>query len=116
MAGFRAAAIDQLVIWSQRAGVDIVKHMPNSDPAAVAFDACDAAIARKVDYLILDTAGRLHTQDHLMRELGKITRVVQKRIPDALKLSVELRKPKPRPPAWKAGATPSSRHFRHTGS
>jgi len=80
---FRAAAIDQLVIWSKRAGVDIVKHQPNSDPAAVAYDACDAAIARKVDVLLIDTAGRLHTQEHLMRELAKIQRVVQKRIPDA---------------------------------
>ena len=80
---FRAAAIDQLVIWSERAKVDIVKHKPNSDPAAVAFDACDAAIARKVDVLLIDTAGRLHTQEHLMRELSKIQRVVQKRIPDA---------------------------------
>ena len=75
--------MNQLVIWSQRAGVDIVKHKPNSDPAAVAFDACDAAIARKVDVLVIDTAGRLHTQEHLMRELSKIQRVVQKRIPDA---------------------------------
>ena len=80
---FRAAAIDQLTIWSQRAGVDIIKHQPNSDPAAVAFDACEAAIARKADILLIDTAGRLHTQDHLMRELSKIQRVVQKRIPDA---------------------------------
>lgn len=80
---FRAAAIDQLEIWARRAGVDIVKHQHGSDPAAVAFDACDAAIARKVDVVLLDTAGRLHTQDHLMRELGKIQRVVQKRIPDA---------------------------------
>lgn len=80
---FRAAAIDQLAIWAERAGVGIVKHQPHSDPAAVAFDACEAALARKVDYLILDTAGRLHTQDHLMRELGKIHRVVQKRIPEA---------------------------------
>jgi fused signal recognition particle receptor len=80
---FRAAAIDQLVIWAKRAGVDIVKHKPNSDPAAVAFDACDAALARKVDVLLIDTAGRLHTQDHLMRELNKIQRVVQKRIPEA---------------------------------
>jgi len=80
---FRAAAIDQLVIWAKRAGVDIVKHQPNSDPGAVAFDACEAALARKVDVLLIDTAGRLHTQDHLMRELGKIKRVVQKRIPDA---------------------------------
>jgi fused signal recognition particle receptor len=80
---FRAAAIDQLTIWAKRCGVDIVKHQPNSDPAAVAFDACEAAIARKADYLIVDTAGRLHTQEHLMRELGKIQRVVQKRIPEA---------------------------------
>ncbi len=80
---FRAAAIDQLVIWAQRAKVDIVKHLPNSDPAAVAFDACEAALARKVDVLVIDTAGRLHTQEHLMRELSKIERVVQKRIPDA---------------------------------
>ncbi len=80
---FRAAAIEQLVIWAGRVGCDIVKHQPGSDPAAVAFDACEAAVARKVDVLLLDTAGRLHTQDHLMRELGKITRVVQKRIPEA---------------------------------
>ncbi|TWT43893.1 Signal recognition particle receptor FtsY [Phycisphaerae bacterium RAS1] len=80
---FRAAAIDQLVIWAQRVGVPIVKHQSGSDPAAVAFDALDAAIARKVDVLLLDTAGRLHTQDHLMRELGKIYKVVQKRLPDA---------------------------------
>ncbi len=80
---FRAAAIEQLTVWAFRADVDIVNHQPGSDPAAVAFDACDAAIARKVDYLVIDTAGRLHTQDHLMRELGKISRVVQKRIPDA---------------------------------
>jgi fused signal recognition particle receptor len=80
---FRAAAIEQLVIWAQRAGVGIVKHQPNSDPAAVAFDACEAALARKVDVLLVDTAGRLHTQEHLMRELGKIRRVVQKRLPEA---------------------------------
>jgi fused signal recognition particle receptor len=80
---FRAAAIEQLVIWAERAGVGIVKHNPNSDPAAVAFDACEAAIARKVDVLVVDTAGRLHTQEHLMRELSKIQRVVQKRIPAA---------------------------------
>ncbi|MGE3182684.1 MAG: signal recognition particle receptor subunit alpha, partial [Phycisphaerae bacterium] len=68
---FRAAAIDQLEVWAKRAEVGIVRHQPGSDPAAVAFDACEAAIARKVDYLVIDTAGRLHTQDHLMRELGK---------------------------------------------
>jgi fused signal recognition particle receptor len=80
---FRAAAIDQLTIWAQRAGVEIVKHQPGSDPAAVAFDACEAGIARGVDVILIDTAGRLHTQDHLMRELGKIQRVVRKRIPAA---------------------------------
>jgi fused signal recognition particle receptor len=80
---FRAAAIDQLTIWAKRCGVEIVRHQPNSDPAAVAFDACEAAIARGVDVLLVDTAGRLHTQEHLMRELEKIQRVVQKRIPDA---------------------------------
>jgi fused signal recognition particle receptor len=80
---FRAAAIDQLVIWAERCGAQIVKHQPGSDAAAVAFDACEAAVARNVDALVLDTAGRLHTQDHLMRELGKIHRVVRKRIPDA---------------------------------
>ncbi len=80
---FRAAAIEQLTIWAQRAKVDLVKHVPNSDPAAVAFDACEAAIARKADVLLIDTAGRLHTQEHLMRELSKIQRVVQKRIPAA---------------------------------
>ncbi len=80
---FRAAAIDQLTIWAGRAGVDLVKHQHGSDPAAVAFDACEAGIARGADVILIDTAGRLHTQDHLMRELGKIQRVVQKRIPDA---------------------------------
>ncbi len=80
---FRAAAVDQLTIWAQRIDVSIVKHQMGSDPAAVAFDACQAAVARKVDVLIIDTAGRLHTQDHLMRELGKIRRVVEKRIPNA---------------------------------
>jgi len=80
---FRAAAVDQLTIWAERAGVDIVKQQTGSDPAAVAFDACEAALARRADVLLIDTAGRLHTQEHLMRELGKIQRVVQKRIPDA---------------------------------
>jgi fused signal recognition particle receptor len=80
---FRAAAIDQLSIWAERCGVEIVKHQPGSDPAAVAFDACAAGIARGVDVIVLDTAGRLHTQEHLMRELGKIQRVVAKHIPEA---------------------------------
>ncbi len=78
---FRAAAVDQLTIWSQRIGVEIVKHKMGGDPAAVAYDACEAAKARGFDALIVDTAGRLHTQDHLMRELTKIRDVVAKRIP-----------------------------------
>jgi fused signal recognition particle receptor len=80
---FRAAAVDQLTIWSQRIGVEIVKHKMGADPAAVAYDACEAAKTRGVDVLIVDTAGRLHTQDHLMRELTKIRDVVAKRIEGA---------------------------------
>jgi len=80
---FRAAAVEQLSIWAERTGVQIIKHKHGSDPAAVAFDACDAAIARDADFLILDTAGRLHTQKDLMRELTKIRDVVARRIPDA---------------------------------
>lgn len=80
---FRAAAVEQLTIWAKRIGVEIVRHQQGSDPAAVAFDACKAAVSRNVDYLILDTAGRLHTQKHLMDELGKIRSVVVKQIPTA---------------------------------
>jgi fused signal recognition particle receptor len=80
---FRAAAVEQLTIWSQRNGVEIVKQPTGADPAAVAFDACQAGRARKADYVILDTAGRLHTQENLMQELGKIRRVVGKAIPGA---------------------------------
>src|SRR4051794_25323265 len=80
---FRAAAVDQLTIWAQRIGVEIVKHKMGSDPAAVAYDACEAAKARGFDVLIVDTAGRLHTQEHLMRELTKIRDVVSKRIEGA---------------------------------
>ncbi|HXE54098.1 MAG TPA: signal recognition particle-docking protein FtsY [Tepidisphaeraceae bacterium] len=80
---FRAAAVDQLTIWAQRIGVDIVKHKMGSDPAAVAYDACEAAKTRGIDVLIVDTAGRLHTQDHLMRELTKIRDVVARRIEGA---------------------------------
>ncbi|MBE3133920.1 MAG: signal recognition particle-docking protein FtsY, partial [Acidobacteria bacterium] len=80
---FRAAAEEQLRIWSERVGVDIVRHNPGADPAAVAFDAAEAAVARGVDVLVVDTAGRLHTQQHLMRELGKICRVLEKKIPGA---------------------------------
>lgn len=78
---FRAAAVDQLTIWAERIGVQIVKHQTGADPAAVAFDACEAACARNADYLILDTAGRLHTQKDLMRELTKIRDVVARKIP-----------------------------------
>jgi len=80
---FRAAAVDQLTIWAQRIGVEIVKHKMGADPAAVAYDACEAAKGRGIDYLVVDTAGRLHTQDHLMRELTKIRDVVAKRIEGA---------------------------------
>jgi fused signal recognition particle receptor len=80
---FRAAAVQQLSIWADRIGVDIIKGTSGADPAAVAFDACSAAIARKADVLLVDTAGRLHTQDHLMRELTKIRNVVAKKIPGA---------------------------------
>ena len=80
---FRAAAVEQLTIWSQRIGVQIVKHDQGADPGAVAYDACEAAIARNADVLLIDTAGRLHTQDHLMRELAKIQKVVERKIPGA---------------------------------
>jgi fused signal recognition particle receptor len=80
---FRAAAVDQLTIWSERIGVEIVKHKMGADPAAVAYDACEAAKTRGIDVLIVDTAGRLHTNDNLMRELTKIRDVTAKRIPGA---------------------------------
>jgi fused signal recognition particle receptor len=80
---FRAAAVEQLTIWSQRLGCDIVKSQPGSDPASVAHDACEKAKARGFDVLIVDTAGRLHTQAPLMRELEKIHRVVAKQIAGA---------------------------------
>lgn len=78
---FRAGAVRQLEIWSERLGVEVVKGQQGGDPAAVAFDACDAALARGVDVLVLDTAGRLHTQESLMRELGKIREIVARKIP-----------------------------------
>jgi fused signal recognition particle receptor len=80
---FRAAAVEQLSIWAERIGVQIVKQKRGSDPAAVAFDACEAATARDADFLILDTAGRLHTQKDLMRELTKIRDVVSRKITKA---------------------------------
>ncbi len=80
---FRAAAIDQLGIWAERAEVEIVKHQSGSDPAAVAFDAVEAAKSRGADVVIVDTAGRLHTKANLMEELKKISRVITKSMPDA---------------------------------
>ena len=80
---FRAAAVEQLSIWAERIGVQIVKHQTGSDPAAVAFDACEAALARNTDILILDTAGRLHTKKDLMQQLTKIRDVVARKIPGA---------------------------------
>jgi fused signal recognition particle receptor len=80
---FRAAAVDQLTIWSERAGVPIVKKEMGSDPASVAFDTVNSAVAKGVDIVLIDTAGRLHNKVHLMEELSKIRRVIQKVIPDA---------------------------------
>lgn len=80
---FRAAASDQLEIWAQRNGCDIVKQKPGADPAAVAFDAVDAGIARGADVVLIDTAGRLHTQSNLMAELDKVRRVIERRMPGA---------------------------------
>jgi len=80
---FRAAAVDQLTIWSERVGVPIVKQAMGSDPAAVAFDTVQSAVSRGSDVVLIDTAGRLHNKSHLMEELSKIKRVIQKTIPDA---------------------------------
>lgn len=80
---FRAAAVDQLTVWSERTGVPIVKQAMGSDPASVAFDTVQSAVARNADIAIIDTAGRLHNKLHLMEELSKIKRVIQKVIPDA---------------------------------
>ena len=80
---FRAAAIEQLDIWAERAGCEIIKHKENSDPAAVVFDACNAAKARGADILICDTAGRLHNKKNLMAELEKINRVISRELPDS---------------------------------
>jgi len=80
---FRAAAVEQLAIWSERLGVDIVRQPQGADPASVAFDAAESAAAKGVDVLIVDTAGRLHTQKNLMAELGKITRVLGRKIEGA---------------------------------
>lgn len=80
---FRAAAVDQLTIWSERTNVPIVKQAMGSDPSAVAFDTVQSGVARGSDVVIIDTAGRLHNKAYLMEELGKIKRVIQKVIPDA---------------------------------
>jgi fused signal recognition particle receptor len=80
---FRAAAVDQLTIWSERVGVPIVKQDMGSDPAAVAFDTVQSAVAKGSEVVLIDTAGRLHNKAHLMEELSKIKRVIQKVIPDA---------------------------------
>jgi fused signal recognition particle receptor len=80
---FRAGAGEQLRIWAERAGAEFAGHRPGADPSAVVFDAATAAVARGVDALIIDTAGRLHTQDPLMRELDKVVRVVGRQIAGA---------------------------------
>ena len=80
---FRAAAADQLEIWAQRAGVDIIRHEEGSDPAAVVFDSVCAAKARGTDVVIVDTAGRLHNKQNLMNELAKIRRIIDRELPDA---------------------------------
>jgi fused signal recognition particle receptor len=80
---FRAAAAEQLEIWGERAGIDVIRHQEGADPSAVVFDACRAAIARKCDVLMVDTAGRLHTKVNLMEEMKKIRRVLGREIPGA---------------------------------
>jgi fused signal recognition particle receptor len=80
---FRAAAIDQLRIWADRAGVPMIAHAPGADPGAVVYDALDAAVARGADLVIADTAGRLHTKSNLMDELAKVRRIIDKRLPGA---------------------------------
>jgi fused signal recognition particle receptor len=80
---FRAAAAEQLAVWGERAGVDVISQNSGADPAAVAFDAVRSAIARKVDVLLLDTAGRLHTKVNLMEELKKIRKVLDRELPGA---------------------------------
>ena len=89
---FRAAAVEQLEVWSKRLGVEVIKGKQGGDPAAVAFDAADAAVARGVDVLIVDTAGRLHTQENLMRQLTKIRGVITKKLdrpPDEVLLVID---------------------------
>ena len=80
---FRAAAIDQLELWGQRAGVPVIRNQMGGDPAAIAFDGATSALSKNIPWVLVDTAGRLHTKDHLMRELDKIRRSLQKVIPEA---------------------------------
>ncbi|ABL00910.1 signal recognition particle-docking protein FtsY [Pelobacter propionicus] len=80
---FRAAAAEQLVVWGERSGVEVIRHKEGADPSAVVFDACKAAVARDVDILIVDTAGRMHTKVNLMEEMKKIRRVIDREIPGA---------------------------------
>ena len=99
---FRAAAIDQLRIWADRAGVPVVAHAPGADPGAVVYDALDAAVARGADLVIADTAGRLHTKSNLMDELTKVRRIIDKRLPgaaarDAVRARRDDRPERPRP-------------------
>ncbi|MBF8982170.1 signal recognition particle-docking protein FtsY [Lutibacter sp. B2] len=82
---FRAAAIDQLEIWGDRVGVDVIKHQEGADPAAVIYDAIQSAKSRQMDVLICDTAGRLHNKKNLMNELGKVTKIVEREFPEASK-------------------------------
>jgi len=80
---FRAAAVEQIAVWAERAGVDLIRHQAGADPSAVVFDSVEAALARGSQFLIIDTAGRLHTREPLMQELAKVVRVIRKRIPEA---------------------------------
>ena len=80
---FRAAAIEQLEVWADRSGCEVIKQKEGSDPAAVVYDAISAAKARKADVIIADTAGRLHNKKHLMNELGKISRIIDRELPEA---------------------------------
>jgi len=80
---FRAAAIDQMRVWADRSGIDVVAHQPGADPGAVVYDAIQAALARRIDVVLVDTAGRLHTKSNLMAELEKVRRVIERAIPDA---------------------------------
>jgi fused signal recognition particle receptor len=80
---FRAAAAEQLTVWAERAGADIIKHNEGSDPASVVFDGINAARARQSDIVIIDTAGRLHNKQNLMNELNKMTRIVERELPES---------------------------------